>query len=123
MYTMSSWPPMAWIAANRLWTTVSRYFERGAGRRTRRIPRYVVGVRGDVAIASVDCHRVAPLDQPCAELLGEGLEAAVVGRDAADAEDRDPHRHLVLHATSGGPMVQVGAAARQPGSRLIAGVW
>ncbi len=45
----------------------------------------------DRCVAPVDGDVVAPRHQAPAELLGERLEAAVVGRHAAGAEDRDAH--------------------------------
>jgi MoxR-like ATPase len=46
----------------------------------------------DVAGATVDGHVVAARREPRRELLGERFEAAVRGRDAARAEDRDAQR-------------------------------
>ena len=63
-----------------------------------------VDLARDRCVASVDGDVVAPRHQAPAELLGERLEAAVVGRHAAGAEDRDAH---------GAPMVPVS----RPGQR------
>lgn len=44
---------------------------------------------GDVSRPAVDRHLVPPFDEPRRQLLGEGLEATVVSRDAAGSEYRE----------------------------------
>ena len=54
-----------------------------------------------MALAAVDRDLVAARRQAGGKFFGEGLEAAVIGRNAARAEKRDAHRtqHYVLAAS------------------------
>lgn len=47
-----------------------------------------VGAFG-ILLAAIDNDAVSPLNQTCGKFFGEGLKAAITGRDSPRAKDRD----------------------------------